>query len=175
MAALPVVTLAWASAFRADARASFSADLFARELDWTAKSPDLEDPARGPRKDEVVIQAEPPRAPTGPRFSDQVEPWLPLLVSAWGLGVVFLSIRLLGGWLLIQGLTRRGTRPVEESWALALARLSGRLGLRQAVRLLESTRVQVPMVVGWWRPVILLPAIGHDRPLLGPARADPGA
>ena len=88
MAALPVVTLAWASAFRADARASFSAGSLRQGTGLDAKSPDLEDPALGPRKDEVVIQAEPPRAPAGPRFSDQVEPWLPLLVTAWGLGVV---------------------------------------------------------------------------------------
>lgn len=158
MAALPVVTLTWTSGFRANAQASFSAESLRQGVVPTVKSPDVENQAQEPRKDEVLIQVEPPRAPVRPRFSDQLEPWLPLLVTAWGLGVVFLSIRLLGGWLLIQGLTRRGTRPVEEAWALALARLSARLGLRQAVRLLESARVQVPMVVGWWRPVILLPA-----------------
>ena len=35
--------------------------------------------------------------------------------------------------------------------------LSARLGLTRTVRLLESTRLQVPVVVGWLRPVLLVP------------------
>jgi len=158
MAVLPVVTLASTWGFQAAVQASLPVGSLLQGIVPTANGPAVEDKAREPRKEEALIQVEPPRAAARIRLSDQLEPWLPLLVASWGLGVVLLSIRLLGGWILIQSLTRKETRPVKGPWVVALERLSARLRLRQAVRLLESARVQVPMVVGWWRPVILLPA-----------------
>jgi hypothetical protein len=43
-----------------------------------------------------------------------VESVLPWLVGAWTIGVFGLSLRLLCGWLWIQWLVRRGSRPVKE-------------------------------------------------------------
>jgi beta-lactamase regulating signal transducer with metallopeptidase domain len=82
---------------------------------------------------------------------------LPWLVGAWAIGVFGFSLRLLGGWLWIRWLVRRGSRPVEERWVESLKRLQHRLQIGRPVRLLESARLQVPLAVGWLRPVILLP------------------
>ena len=49
---------------------------------------------------------------------------------------------------------RRDTRPLVCPW---IDRLKERMGIRRAVALLESARVEVPMVVGWLRPAILVP------------------
>jgi hypothetical protein len=49
-------------------------------------------------------------------------------------------------------------QPACEPWLAMARRLGSALGVRHAVRLLESTAVQVPAVVGLLRPVILLPA-----------------
>jgi beta-lactamase regulating signal transducer with metallopeptidase domain len=86
-----------------------------------------------------------------------LEPMLPWLVGAWASGVVGLSLRLLGGWVWIQWLVRRGSRPVEERWRTTLKTLQGRLRIGRPVRLVEAARLQVPLAVGWLRPVILLP------------------
>src|SRR5688572_23991155 len=42
-------------------------------------------------------------------------------------------------------------------WQHALARLTRRIRLSRPVRLLESSLVEVPTVIGWLRPVVLLP------------------
>ena len=76
----------------------------------------------------------------------------------WVAGVSGLSLRLLGGWLHIHGLIRHHTRTVAGRGMEGLERLKGRMRIRGTVRLLESIQVQVPMAVGWLRPVILLPA-----------------
>jgi beta-lactamase regulating signal transducer with metallopeptidase domain len=89
---------------------------------------------------------------------DLVRPYLPALLAVWLTGVTLLSAWHFGGWLQARRWTRRGTRPVEEQWELALLRLRRRLGIEQAVALLESSAVGVPAVVGWLRPVILVPA-----------------
>ena len=99
------------------------------------------------------------RASSAPARAEgaRLEPLLPWLVGLWGAGVVVLSLRLFGGWVYIQWLIRHETRPAPESLLAAMRGLQARLKLAGAVRLLESTRVQVPLAIGWLRPVILLP------------------
>ena len=87
-----------------------------------------------------------------------VSPWLPWLTVAWLCGVLFLSLRLAGGLFYTQRLTRNRTRPIGTEWQEKLRRLCQQLQVRQTVLLLESARIQVPTVIGWLRPVILLPA-----------------
>ena len=120
--------------------------------------PNLDEQSRQLKKEEVRFQFGQSRAPAQPQDLGATRALASAAGPAWGLGVLFLSTRLIGGWLLIQRLTRRATRQDGEPWVLALQRIGAQLGLRQAVGLLESSLVEVPMVVGWWRPVILLPA-----------------
>ena len=83
---------------------------------------------------------------------------LPFLVTVWLLGVAAFSIRLLVEWLRAQRLVARSVASAPDAWQEAAARLARALGVRRAVRLLESTAVVVPSVVGLVRPAILLPA-----------------
>jgi beta-lactamase regulating signal transducer with metallopeptidase domain/HEAT repeat protein len=92
------------------------------------------------------------------RVRGDLEPALPWIVVAWLVGVVILSIRLVSGWLVTRRLSTEGTRPVPQSCRIALARLVVRLRVTRPVRLLESAVIQVPAVIGWLRPVVLLPA-----------------
>ena len=87
-----------------------------------------------------------------------VSPWLPWLTVAWLFGVFFLSLRLAGGLFYTQRLRRNRTFPIGAEWQQKLQRLCQQLQIRQTVVLLESARIQVPTVIGWLRPVILLPA-----------------
>jgi beta-lactamase regulating signal transducer with metallopeptidase domain len=84
--------------------------------------------------------------------------WLPSIVGLWLSGVVLLSARLLVSWLRARRLVTHGTREAGAQWQRAAARISEALGLDRAVRLLESAAVEVPSVLGSFRPVILLPA-----------------
>jgi beta-lactamase regulating signal transducer with metallopeptidase domain/beta-lactamase class D len=86
---------------------------------------------------------------------DGLLPWLSLM---WLGGISLLSARMLGGLILTRRLTRRGTKPVAESWQRRLQEISRQLQVTKPVRLLESTLVQVPAAIGWLRPVILVPA-----------------
>jgi Zn-dependent protease with chaperone function len=86
------------------------------------------------------------------------EPWLPLLVLGWICGVLALSLRLMSGWVLVQRMKSHGTLPASESWQATALRLSRRLHIGRPVRLLQSSLVGVPTVIGWIKPVVLLPA-----------------
>lgn len=82
---------------------------------------------------------------------------LPWLVGLWVIGVLGLSIWNIGGWIAVQRLLHIGTHPVSEPLQAAAHRLARRVGLSRAVRLVQSAVVDVPSVVGWLRPTILLP------------------
>ncbi|HEX5043953.1 MAG TPA: M56 family metallopeptidase [Candidatus Polarisedimenticolaceae bacterium] len=106
---------------------------------------------------EVVVEA-------AASVPDRLEVWsarlqraLPAVVALWLAGVGLLAARLLVSWSRVRRLARRGVAP-RPQWEAAAARLVEALGMRRAVRLLESSAVDVPGVIGALRPVILLPA-----------------
>ena len=92
------------------------------------------------------------------RAGEHLESALPYVVSGWLLGVFALSLWNLGGWTQLQRLRRRMVKPVDASRLAKLDELAERLGIKRAVQLTESALVQIPTVVGWLHPVILLPA-----------------
>ena len=87
-----------------------------------------------------------------------VHEWLPLFVSLWLAGVVVLTLRLFSGWMWVQRMKSHGAQPAPAALQVAAERLMRRLHVGRAVRLLESSRVAVPTVIGWLKPVVLLPA-----------------
>jgi len=108
-----------------------------------------------------------PRLPETPdfllaRFADSsvaiLRPHLPLLVGLWIVGVLVCSIRPIWSLYAQWQLRRSGLSPVADTIQRALMSLAHKMGLRRAVRIAESTLVKVPMVVGYLRPMILLPA-----------------
>jgi beta-lactamase regulating signal transducer with metallopeptidase domain len=82
---------------------------------------------------------------------------LPWLVMAWLSGVIVFSVRLIGGWFRAARLGAVHSRQAPGPWQQTLDRLIGRIGVSVPVRLLVSSLVDVPTVVGWLRPVILIP------------------
>ncbi|MCA8831379.1 M56 family metallopeptidase [Hymenobacter pini] len=110
----------------------------------------------------ATVQAAPvavePAAPTG------LQAWLtyfdnnlPVLVAAWLLGLLAMTLRLLGGLAYVQRLRRYRVQPLAEEWQQRLQALADKANLKQPVQLLESALVRVPVVVGHLSPVILLP------------------
>jgi bla regulator protein BlaR1 len=91
-------------------------------------------------------------------FSDYFARHLPLLVTLWLLGVLFLTLRFTGGMLYVQRLKYRQSRPLPSPWPERLQKLAARAGLRRPLRLLESLRLNTPVVIGHLKPVLLLPA-----------------
>ncbi len=83
--------------------------------------------------------------------------FIPVIVMAWIVGVLALSIRIAGGWVLVRRMRRQSARASAEL-AETVNRIARRARLARPVRVIESAIVEVPAVVGWLRPVLLLPA-----------------
>lgn len=87
----------------------------------------------------------------------RVRPLLPWIVFGWGVGVLVSALRFAGGAWRIRSL-RRNSTPASERWQDRLQVLADQMGITSAVTLRRSTDVDSPAVVGWFRPVVLVPA-----------------
>lgn len=90
-------------------------------------------------------------------FSAYFTQHLPLLVMLWSLGIMLLLLRFLGGLAYSQRLKHYKTTDLPQYWQHCVDNLSKRAQIRQTIRLVESGLVKVPMVIGYFKPVILLP------------------
>ena len=87
-------------------------------------------------------------------WEDRVMPWL---VVAWLAGAAGFSVRLFGGWAIAARMRSNLVRPAPPEWQRKIDRLVIRVRVSRPVRLLVSAMVPTPTVVGWLRPVVLMP------------------
>jgi TonB family protein len=90
-------------------------------------------------------------------WSGRLTPWLPTIVVLWIGGVAALSLNLLRGWIQIRRLLRHAAPMSASVWPTRMRLMAERLGVRRPVRLVKSARVDVPAVIGWLRPAIVVP------------------
>ena len=112
--------------------------------------------ARATANEPSVVR--PPSQQTRLASFSTVSTWMPLLFLAWLVGVTLLTLRLLSGWLWVQRLKSHATVPAAAAVGDMAARLARRLHITRTVTFLESALVDVPTVIGWLRPVVLVPA-----------------
>jgi len=114
----------------------------------------------------VGIAAQHVAAPSGARAAEirSEQPTAMLwLVELWFLGVLVLSLRTAGGMLLIERMRRKEIQPVGRELYLRCIALQLRMGVERAVRYCGCQKLDAPAVLGWFRPVVLLPV----RALMG--------
>lgn len=85
------------------------------------------------------------------------EPFCSWVVALWLAGSIAFWIRLAGGWAFAVRLRRAHIRPAPPEWQRTLERLRQRIRVPIPVRLLVSPLASGPVVVGWLRPVVLVP------------------
>jgi beta-lactamase regulating signal transducer with metallopeptidase domain len=143
MAVTPVVTY-----LTLEGRASLAAN-----ADVLSATPDGQtSPVQSTLKHSAARQGQTGLASTGPA------PSLAWLVQIWFAGVLLLSVRTIGGLLVIARMRRQETVPVTHKLLAICVALERRMRLTRAIRYCQSLRLDAPAVAGWFRPVVFLPA-----------------
>jgi GWxTD domain-containing protein len=91
--------------------------------------------------------------PIAPASADRFS-WL---VPLWMAGVLLCYLRSAVGWAGALRLRRRGVCAAPEFWQGRVHALAARIRISRPVLLLESCIAEIPVTLGWFRPVILLP------------------
>ena len=82
---------------------------------------------------------------------------LNLIVTLWFFGIMFLTLRMMGGFIYTQRVKHYRNIPLPEYWNHILERINQNIGVSRAVKLFESPLVNYPMVIGYFKPFILMP------------------
>ncbi|MHC4398414.1 MAG: M56 family metallopeptidase [Planctomycetota bacterium] len=83
--------------------------------------------------------------------------WQTWVLATYFVGVVIVAVRLAFSIRAVGSLRRSSLTLTDPAWTDALRRWCRRLGIERDVRLAHCERIDVSMVVGWLRPVILVP------------------
>jgi beta-lactamase regulating signal transducer with metallopeptidase domain len=75
----------------------------------------------------------------------------------WLFGMLLMIFRLSGGYLLAYRFKTRHIRQVDSRFANLTDRLASKLNISRKVKLFESFKVDVPMVIGFFKPAIIVP------------------
>ena len=81
-----------------------------------------------------------------------------LVAIAWIAGVLLMSTRFIIQWRTTVRLRTGADVAIDSSWQTLFDQLKEQLGLPASIRLLGSGIIETPMVLGWIRPVVLVPA-----------------
>lgn len=82
---------------------------------------------------------------------------LDIIVLFWIIGASVLLLRLVGSWIYVQQLKAEGIRLTESRIQDLFRRIATKLNIHSTVHLFESVRVSTPVVIGFIKPVVLLP------------------
>ena len=75
----------------------------------------------------------------------------------WLIGVAVFGIRLLGGMAYVRILKKGAVDILDEHWNNRIVAIAGKLKIKRSIRLVESIKVNSPIVLGYLKPVILFP------------------
>jgi len=86
-----------------------------------------------------------------------------IVALIWMVGVAVLACRVLGGLWLAYSIAGRAVAVRDIAIATAVSRLRVELNVRRIVRVLESSQIEAPVVIGWRVPTLILPHDATER------------
>ena len=81
---------------------------------------------------------------------------LPLFLMLWIFGTSLFSVRILAGLIYVEKL-RRKSMLLQNEWTHYIQHLTKQLNINRVVSLAESSLIQVPVIIGHLKPMILIP------------------
>lgn len=86
-----------------------------------------------------------------------VQSYSGMIFGMWLIGILFLSIKSIGGYFYSQKLRYSGISNVSEYYSNEFSKICRKLGIDKMVEFYESKNVNIPLMLGFIKPVILLP------------------
>ncbi len=130
-------------------------------MDTQVRKLEVREPYRPPARIEQIetgVEFEVPEAGILEQLRDGANYYMPYGVIAWLAGVVTLGIWHLGGAWQLRRLRRLGTSRVPKELTELTKAIAAKMGIKRSVEIFGSALVQVPTVIGWLKPLILIPA-----------------
>ncbi len=105
----------------------------------------------------IIVPATTPQVSFVSRVVMLLNEYSNIIFMVWLLLFILKSMKMAGGLLYIQRIRNYRVHEVSEDFKHKIEMFAGQIGIGQAVRLVQSELVKVPVAVGWLKPMILLP------------------
>lgn len=87
----------------------------------------------------------------------KTEAYFPMVVAIYGVGIILQLIILLSGYLKLKQLKSANTITVPAHWKAIFELTISQLKINKTVKFYLSPKVNVPLVIGFFKPVVLFP------------------
>lgn len=90
-------------------------------------------------------------------ISSKTETMFPYIVSVYGIGILFQLFILIAGYRKMHQLKNAAQLAVPASWISVFEEMVAKLNLKQQIGFYLSEQVNVPLVIGYFKPIVLFP------------------
>jgi beta-lactamase regulating signal transducer with metallopeptidase domain len=89
--------------------------------------------------------------------------YLPLIVFLWFLGICVLVLKNLGGFIYLERLKKNYVVPATEPLIEVVEKIRQKFAIARPIQTLISSRINSPMVIGHFKPVVLIPGFAMEQ------------
>jgi len=90
-------------------------------------------------------------------FSLKTEAYFPIVACIYSLGIIFQLVVLLSGYFKLKKLKQNNNVVVPAEWTVIFESTLHQLKINKTVKFFLSAKVNVPLVIGFFKPVVLFP------------------
>ena len=90
-------------------------------------------------------------------FTNYFQRNFPLMVTLWLMGILIYLLKFMGGFAYSQRLKVHKTNQISQEWERRFTELIENMAIRKSIRLMESAIVKAPLVIGHFKPMVLIP------------------
>jgi bla regulator protein blaR1 len=92
-----------------------------------------------------------------PSFSSKAEQYFPIVVIFYLIGILLQLFVIIKGYGQLSKLKKESLSPIPDSWKTIFEKVTVRLKINQVIQFHLSSIVNVPLVIGYLKPVVLFP------------------
>ncbi|WP_145860438.1 M56 family metallopeptidase [Pedobacter suwonensis] len=92
-----------------------------------------------------------------PTFSSKAEQYFPTVVIFYTIGIVLQLFVIIKGYRQLSKLKKESLSAIPDSWKVIFDHVTARLKINKAIQFHISSIVNVPLVIGYLKPVVLFP------------------
>ena len=81
-----------------------------------------------------------------------------LIVLIWIIGVLILGAKFTGAYIYANRFRKRGIMDLPDIWAVRIEKIAEKINLKTRIKAIQSYVAKIPLVTGWLKPVVILPA-----------------
>ncbi len=87
----------------------------------------------------------------------KIDKYFPIVVNVWIIGLFIFVLKFILGFIYSNRLKFIGTNDVSEKWTQSFQTIQSYLKVNRTIRYIESHLIKIPMVIGYFKPVVIIP------------------